>query len=165
MAQLANAPMRRTLSDMSMDQRADVLERLDALHALCLAGEAGYRQAARELPRERQLQAWLERMAEERRSFADDLEAVMFRYGKTVTHGLGVRADLHRLWIDVRAALEHHNPSSMLAECERGEHAALARYEATLRMPLSLEVEEMLIDQCASIREAWTTIAQMRQPY
>jgi uncharacterized protein (TIGR02284 family) len=149
---------------MSAEQRDEILAKLDELHTVCLAGQAGYQKAATELPREPQLQAYLERMGEERRSFADDLEALMFRYGKSSRHGLGVRADVHRLWIDVRAALEHHSPASMIAECERGERAALTRYESALRMPLSLEVEELLIDQCASIREAWASLDQMRHP-
>jgi hypothetical protein len=53
----------------------------------------------------------------------------------------------------------------MIAECESGERTALTKYEAVLRMRLTLDVEDMLIDQAATIREARASLDRMRRPW
>jgi uncharacterized protein (TIGR02284 family) len=158
-------PVRKTFRDMPGKDQRRILVTLEDLRAMCLAAQAGYDEAANEVEHDAPLRDLLRSFAAERREFADELRDLLLGFGRLPDGAWMARADLHRLWIDLRAFLEHHDPVALIAECERGEHAALAKFEAALTIPLSLDVEEVLVDQTSAIRKARASLDKMRHPW
>jgi uncharacterized protein (TIGR02284 family) len=158
-------PVTRSFHDLRPSHRRAAVAMLAELRALCAAGEAGYREAATRVQGHPNLRQLFLQFAEERREFADELSEMLERMGHSNPTTVKLSADLHRLWIDLRSVLEGADPTMLIAECERGEHAALTKYEAALKQPLSLDVEQLLIDHVAALREARIGLDKMRHPW
>lgn len=47
----------------------------------------------------------------------------------------GMSGKFHRLWLDMKATLTHHNRKPILQECERGEDDSMKAYEKALEAP------------------------------
>ena len=158
-------PVRRTFEDMAGKDQRTILRTLEDLRSLQAAAQAGYEAAANEVLHDFRLRDLLKSYADERRAFAEQLRELLIRCHRVPDGTWMAKAELHRVWIDLRAFLEHHDPIALISECERGERAALEKYEKALRQPLSLDVEEVLIDQAASIRAAREALDKMRHPW
>jgi uncharacterized protein (TIGR02284 family) len=158
-------PVRTTFADLAGKDQRRILTTIDELRAMCLSAQAGYEAAANEVEHDAPLRDLFRGFAAERRTFADELRDLLVSFRRPPRGTWMARADLHRLWIDLRAFLEHHDPTVLISECERGENAALAKYEAALKIPLSLDVEEMLLDQAAAFRNARAALDRMRHPW
>jgi len=158
-------PIRAKFDDMPAKDQRIIVQTLDDLRSTCLAAQAGYDEAANEVTNDPRLRDFLRSMAIERRTFAEELGHLLDAFGEKPGAGWSAKANLHRVWIDLRAFLERHDPVALISECERGENAALERYEKALKLPLSMEVEEVLIDHASSIREARSGLDRMRHPW
>jgi uncharacterized protein (TIGR02284 family) len=55
--------------------------------------------------------------------------------------------------MEVRSEIEHGAAAAVLAECERGEHAALARYDHALSIPMPEDLRQILLSQIVVVRE------------
>ncbi len=158
-------PVQSTFGDMAGKDQRTILTSLDELRAICLAAQAGYDEAANEVQNDARLRDLLRSFARERGTFAEQLRELLLDFGGKANGAWMARADLHRVWIDLRSFLENHDPVALLSECERGEQVALEKYETTLKKPLSLDVEEVLLDQASAIREARAALDRMRRPW
>ena len=158
-------PITRSFRDLRPQYRRALVDSLVELRSLCLAGDAGYREAASLVEGHPNLRELFRTFAAERLTFAEELTELLERTGHATPPVAKLSADLHRLWIDVRSVVENHDPTMLIAECERGEHAALMKYEAALKRPLSLDVEEVLIDHVAALRAARMGLDRMRHPW
>jgi uncharacterized protein (TIGR02284 family) len=158
-------PVRRTFEDMAEKDKRGILRVLEDLRSMCVAAQAGYEAAANEVQHDYRLRDVLLSFAQERRAFSEQLRDLLIRFHRVPDGTWMAKAELHRVWIDLRAYLEHHDPVALLSECERGERFALDKYEKALKVPLSLDVEEVLIDQAASIRAAREALDKMRRPW
>ena len=77
----------------------------------------------------------------------------------------GELGELHRKVIALRGSLSHGDPASILPECERGEHFAIARFERALAMKMPLQVADTLLDLVTSCRERHAAFDRMRHPW
>ncbi|MBT8213025.1 MAG: PA2169 family four-helix-bundle protein [Acidimicrobiia bacterium] len=73
----------------------------------------------------------LARQAHCRVTCAEELRLLVEARGDTSPPGGTTVGTVHRGWMDVRAAFEADDPA-ILAECMRGEHAAVERFEGAL---------------------------------
>jgi uncharacterized protein (TIGR02284 family) len=73
--------------------------------------------------------------ADERGRFALELRRALHRAGAAPTGGSTAGA-LHRAWIEARAKLTHGKAAGLVAECARGEEAALRAYQEAIRADL-----------------------------
>jgi uncharacterized protein (TIGR02284 family) len=126
------------------DTMADRNER-EALHHLidiCRDGERGYRTAAEHVahPNLKQLFADL---AAQRRQFADELVPHLQRLGGAADGGSNA-GTLHRGWMVLKDLVPPHHDHTILAEAERGEHAALDAYENALAGMLPPTVTDLV---------------------
>ena len=77
-------------------------------------------------------------------------------------HGT-VSGTLHRGWIDLKSALTKNEPHAVLAECERGEDAAVKNYRTALNEgELDTETRALIQRQAAGVKEAHDRIKQLR---
>lgn len=129
--------------------------------AVCREGELGYAEAAKDV-REPPLQELFMLFADQRRIFADTLERHAIWLGGAPRATPRISGWVHRKWLEARAGIDHGSAISLLAECERGEHAALAKYERALSVPIPEALRMILLDQVAEIRAAHDQLDRMR---
>jgi len=134
---------------------------LRSLIDVCRDGERGYTCAAEHVN-----DPWLRQLfrdyAEQRSTFADDLERELAVFREEPEPHPAVAAWIHRKWLDVRASLEPGSAIVMLIECERGENAARVKYEHALAAPLPPRVRELLRAQLTEIHKAHDRFDRMR---
>lgn len=92
----------------------------------------GYEEAAQKVSTS-SLKTFLERNANTRRSFAQDLKQEVVSLGGDPESSTSAKADLHRTWLNFKSALSSENDEAVLEECIRGEDAAIKDYDETIR--------------------------------
>ncbi len=120
-----------------------VIETLNDLLENSRDGELGFREAA-EHTRTPGLSALFERRAESCRQAADELQQQIERLGGKVEEGGTVTGAAHRVWVHIRGLFGGASDQTMLAECERGEDAAVARYRKALKQNLPHDIHAMV---------------------
>jgi len=150
--------------DLSLHERKNVAAMLHELLVTTRDAAAGYETAAASV-QDPALAHLLRGCAAERKEAAEELAGLLANLGDERHDLPSVGGELHRGWIALRSALTHGDPSGILAECERGEHLALLRYDRALSLKLPMNVANVLIDQAESVREARGAFEKMRKPW
>jgi uncharacterized protein (TIGR02284 family) len=109
-------------------------------------GEQGFRAAAQDVSSP-ELRALFEEFAQQRAQFATELHVLAHDKGERnpEEHG-SVAGAIHRGWIDLKAALESGDEHAVLAECERGEDAAVNAFRE------AIDEGELSVDALAVVR-------------
>ncbi len=81
--------------------------------------------------------------------------------GKSEKSGT-VSGSLHRDWMNLKSAIASNETHAVLAECERGEDAAVAAYREALDEMIDGATRELLLRQYGEIRAAHDHIKQLR---
>ena len=106
-------------------------EVLHHLIEICKDGERGFRAAA-EYVRDPSLKSLFDTLADQRERFAGDLMPHLHRLGGWADSSGTSAGALHRGWMSLKAHVPGHPDHAIVAEAERGEHAALAAYDEAL---------------------------------
>jgi uncharacterized protein (TIGR02284 family) len=147
---------------MRKEADAKVVSLLDQLIETCKDGQNGYRIAA-EKAQTRELKRFFHYYACQRARFAAELQEEVYRHGAVPPRGGSVAGALHRGWLNVRSALLGADEAELLAECERGEEAALRCYEAASHELLPPELQELLAKQYRDVKRARDRLGDRRQ--
>jgi uncharacterized protein (TIGR02284 family) len=126
--------------------REEVIEALNDLLENCRDGELGFLEAA-EHTKSPELKALFGRRADTCREAAAQLKKQIERLGGKVDEGGTVAGAAHRVWVHIRGLFGGASDETMLAECERGEDAALARYRKALKQNLPHDIHAMVLRQ------------------
>lgn len=104
------------------------------------------------------------KLAGESLQYAAELTDIAQQYGGEAAEGTSTSGDLHRAWIDIKAAFTGHDLLAVLNECERGEDAAKAAYRDSLDPvnELSPELAQVLRIQQQGITEGHDLIKSLR---
>lgn len=127
-------------------------------------GQAGYRSAAEDV-KSHDLKTLFNEYSLQRSKFAGELQALSHSLGEKEpeTTGSAVGA-LHRAWIDLRSALSSEDEQAILAECERGEEAALAEYrKAVDHTDLPADVADTVRTQFVEVQAAHDHVRDLRE--
>lgn len=117
----------------------DVIATLNELLDNARDGEAGFLEAAQHTHTS-SLGTLFARRAQACREDAAELQALIERQGEQAEEGGSVTGRAHRVWIHIRGLFGGAGDEAMLAECERAEDAALARYRKALKQNLPPEI-------------------------
>lgn len=132
----------------------------EVLHHLietCKDGERGFRAAA-DYVRDPSLKSLFGELAEQREQFARELVPHLHRLGGW-TDWTGTSAGaLHRGWMNVKAHVPGHPDHAIVAEAERGEHAALGVYDEALNGMLPPTVSGLIEAQREELEKAHARI-------
>jgi uncharacterized protein (TIGR02284 family) len=93
--------------------------------------QRGYANAA-EVTEHVQLKRWLAQQGARRTEFAASLAGEMKGMNETPELDGSVAGDLHRGWMNIKAALSLNKDESILEECLTGEKAAIEEYNDVL---------------------------------
>ena len=135
---------------------------LNDLIETCEDGEHGFTTAAKDA-KDAELGRVFSQYAAQRGNYIRELqERVRALGGDPDKHG-SVSGSLHRGWINLKAALTSDEPHAVLAECERGEDAAVANYRDALKSTeLDSETRALVQRQAAGVQEAHDRVKQLR---
>jgi len=153
--------VRREEGPVMMDDK-DVVGLLNDLIETCKDGEYGFAKCAERVNTASLKELMLKRSAG-CRSAARELQSLVVRHGGEPAERGSVLGALHRGWVSMADVLSANADHSVLAECERGEDSALARYRAALGTEgLPLEAREVIERQCAGVQANHDRIRQLR---
>lgn len=150
--------------ELTPHERRNVIAALRELLTTCHDGKARYEEAAREAD-DPDLAGFLLSHADEYDRDARQLADLLVSFGGDTDVPPSLGGELHRRFMALRTAIAHGSPAGILAECERGEHLAIGRYERALQMRLPINVASVLLDQVETIRHRRAAFDRMRKPW
>ncbi len=126
-------------------------------------GQEGFRSAASDVESS-DLKSLFAEYSLQRSKFAGELQALNRSLGAKEPEAEGsVAGALHRRWINLKAALTSKDEHAILAECERGEDAAVAEYQKVLEDPdVPQNVQSVLRIQFMEVKAAHDRIRNLR---
>jgi uncharacterized protein (TIGR02284 family) len=145
-----------------MASTEQVVSTLNNLIETCRDGQEGFKTAA-EGVNNGELKELFYSYSQQRAGFAGELQDEVRRLGGDPEETGSVTASLHRGWMDIKAAVTGGAESSVLAECERGETAALSNYRAAFNVDMPTNVRQALERQFAEIKEAHNRIRNLER--
>ena len=136
-----------------MASDTQVISTLNNLIQTCRDGEEGFRDAAGGVG-DAELKELFQEYSRQRAGFAGELRDEVRRMGGEPAEAGSITGSIHRGWMGLKAALTGADERALLAECERGEDAALAAYRAALGVDMPAAVRSMVERQFAEVKEA-----------
>lgn len=143
-----------------MASTVQVVSTLNNLIETCRDGQEGFKTAA-EGVNNGELKELFHSYSQQRAGFAGELQDEVRRLGGDPEETGSVTASLHRGWMDIRAAVTGGEEAAVLAECERGETAALSNYRAAFDVDMPANIRQTLERQFAEMREAHNRIRNL----
>jgi uncharacterized protein (TIGR02284 family) len=135
----------------------EIIETLNGLIETCLDGQEGFRTAAENV-RNSEFRRLFNIFSQQRAQFASELQAEVHRLGGEADKSGSVAGTVHRGWINLKSAIMRGDEASVIAECQRGEEAAVASYQEALRADLPLDVQYVVKRQYMDIKDAYDRI-------
>lgn len=146
--------MSSNTAEGSMAQRTgDIFSILNHLIQTCRDGEDGFRMAA-EAVKNTQLKSMFLDYSEQRAKFANELQLKIARLGGHPKESGSLAAAAHRGWMSLKTTLTGHDEGAIIAECGRGEDAAMQAYEKALSRNMPSDMRELIQRQREQVREA-----------
>lgn len=140
-----------------------IVSRLNDLLTKNYDSEKGYEEAAHEVDSPR-LKAIFKRRSQQRYDFGHSLKAEIKALGGTPDKGTSILGDMHRRWINVKAALSNDTDETILEECERGEEACLEEYNEVLEdTTLPASTRSVLENQRNSVKMALQQVESLEE--
>jgi uncharacterized protein (TIGR02284 family) len=144
------------------DSVDEVGSTLNQLIQTCKDGEAGFQAAAAGVD-DPNLQHLLESYSQQRSEFAAELELEVKRLGLVPASGGHAVAALHRSWMDIKAIATGRDEGAIIAECERGEDAAVRAYQQALAGALAPDLMALVERQLLKVKEAHDQIRSLER--
>src|SRR5207249_2447298 len=92
--------------------------------------------------------------SEQRAQFASELQSEVRQLGGSPVDTGSVSAAFHRGWINIKSTVTGGSNQAIVAECERGEDAALKNYERVLKQNLPPNVLPVVKHQYTEIKRS-----------
>ncbi|HKG14979.1 MAG TPA: PA2169 family four-helix-bundle protein [Pyrinomonadaceae bacterium] len=143
-----------------MASTGQAVSTLNSLIETCRDGQEGFKTAAEGVGNSELKELFYE-YSRQRAGFVGELQDEVRRLGGDPEETGSVTASLHRGWMGLRAALTGGDEASVLAECERGEDAAMSSYRAAFNVDMPANVRQMVERQFAEIKEAHNKIRNL----
>ncbi|MFN4120550.1 ferritin-like domain-containing protein [Acidovorax sp.] len=155
---------------LASDRPLDVIDNDDVIDVLndvlesARDGEYGFHSCA-EHADSGQLKTIFQRHSRECAAAAVELEHEIRRLGGDPASGGTVAGALHRGWVSVKTALSTSDDKAVLAECERGEDAAVARYRKALKANLPSDIRQLLERQLQGAQRNHDEVRALRDGF
>lgn len=133
--------------------KSELISVLNGLVETCKDGEKGFRTAAEGITNGELATLFLN-YAEQRASFAAELQAEVRRLGGDPETGGTAMGAVHRGWIDIKSAVAGKDEGAVITEAERGEDHAVHEYREALEKNLPTNVQTVVENQYIHVRDA-----------
>ncbi|HTV01956.1 MAG TPA: PA2169 family four-helix-bundle protein [Luteitalea sp.] len=134
---------------------------LNNLIETCKDGENGFKTAAEGLTDPAYKAKFIE-YAQQRATFARELQAQVRTLGGDPEKSGSVAASLHRGWIDIKSVVTGKSDHAILAEAERGEDVAKAAYEKAVKESLPADAAALVQRQASAVKQAHDHVRDAR---
>jgi uncharacterized protein (TIGR02284 family) len=148
-------------ADKGVDETASTLNELIQTSK---DGENGFRAAA-ESVEDSNLGHLFESYAQQRAEFAAELQLEVRRLAQDPVDTGHAAAALHRSWLDIKAGLTGRDEATIIAECERGEAAALEKYRVALEADLPSDIHMIAQRQFLEVQKAHEHIRSLERSH
>jgi uncharacterized protein (TIGR02284 family) len=136
--------------------REELIECLNDLIQTCRDGESGFQTAADHV-KDTNLKELFGRCSIQRAQFASELESEVRQLGGSPAKSGSVSAAFHRGWMNIKSIVTGGSDTTIIAECERGEDAAVENYQRVLKQNLPPNVLPVAKHQFTEIKRSHTT--------
>ncbi|HWA86481.1 MAG TPA: PA2169 family four-helix-bundle protein [Opitutus sp.] len=138
-------------------------EVLNDLIKTCRDGQEGYATAAKDV-KDGELVRVFTHYSTQRAGYATELEQRRHELGgEEGGDGGSMSGALRRGWVNLKSALTTNAAHAVLAECERGEDAAVQNYRDALHAAeLDMATRSIVQRQAAGVQEAHARIKELR---
>ena len=135
---------------------------LNDLVETCKDGQQGFATAAKDA-KDPELGRVFSHYAAQRGNYIRELQQRIRALGGDPDKHGSVSGSLHRGWINLKSAVSSDEPHAVLAECERGEDAAVSNFRDALQeTELDAESRALVQRQSAGVQEAHDRIKELR---
>ena len=135
---------------------------LNDLIETCKDGQQGFSTAAKDA-KDGELARVFSHYASQRGNYIAELQQRVRELGGDPDKHGSISGSLHRGWMNVKSAVTTNEPHAVLAECERGEDAAVKNYREALQGgELDMDTRTIVQRQAAGVQEAHDRIKQLR---
>jgi uncharacterized protein (TIGR02284 family) len=145
-----------------MASNEEVISTLNNLIETCRDGQNGFRTAADGV-RGDELKTLFHSYSQQRARFVGELQDEVRRLGGDPETTGSLAASIHRGWMDIRSAITGADDDAIIAECERGEDAAVSNYRAALSADLPANIRAIVERQFADVKEAHDRIRSLEK--
>ena len=147
-----------------MDNKA-IIDAVNDLITVNYDGERGYKEAAEDVTDAR-LKAWFKEYAQQRYDFGHELKSELAVLGGKPDKGTSLKADIHRIFIDLKSAIAGNDEAAVIDECIRGEENAIERYDKALQHDaLPANVRTVVARQRNQIQAALGKIQDLKKTF
>jgi len=133
--------------------REELIECLNDLIQTCRDGESGFQTAADHVT-DRSLKELFSECSVQRAQFASELESEVRQLGGSPAKSGSVSAAFHRGWMNIKSIVTGGSDDAIVAECERGEDAALENFQRILKQNLPPNVLPVAKHQFTEIKRS-----------
>ena len=142
--------------------REELISCLNDLIETCRDGEKGFQTAA-ESVRDGGLKQFFSKRSLQRAQFASELQAEVRQLGGAPEQRGSVSGAFHRGWLNIRSAITGGSEEAIIAECERGEDAAVENYQRILKQNLPPNVPPVVKHQYTEIKRSHDLLRDMEK--
>ncbi len=145
-----------------MAEHDETLKVVNDLIATCRDSEEGFGKAAKGAHSDR-LRDRLTEISRKHADFADELARLAGQMGAQPTatpHWGGI---LHAGWVDLETRIRPKDDKTFVAECERGEQAAVEHYRHALSRELPVTVRQIVERQFREVEDIVQDLKRMEQ--
>ncbi|WP_128544618.1 ferritin-like domain-containing protein [Larkinella soli] len=140
---------------------SEILDRLNKLLTRTRDGERGYQEAAENVD-DAELKSLFLAQSRQRGEFGLEIASEIRALGGDPDTSTSLAADLHRAWINVKAAVTGNNDKAVVEECKRGDAQALEDYQDILQSTsLMASTRELLLRQKERIDSAHASMTRL----
>jgi uncharacterized protein (TIGR02284 family) len=142
--------------------REELIECLNDLIQTCRDAENGFQTAADHVT-DHHLKQLFGDCSIQRAQFASELESEVRQLGGTPAKTGSVSAAFHRGWMNIKAIVTGGSDDAIIAECERGEDAAVENYQRVLKQNLPPNVLPVAKHQFTQIKRSHDRIRNLQE--
>jgi len=140
--------------------REELIECLNDLIETCRDGENGFRTAAEHVT-DASLKTLFSECSVQRAQFASELESEVRQLGGSPATTGSASAAFHRGWMNIKSIVTGGSDDAVVAECERGEDAAVENYQRVLKQNLPPNVLPVAKHQFTEIKRSHDRIREL----
>ena len=138
-----------------------IVSLLNHLIETCKDGEKGYRKASEEISHAYYRMLFNE-FARQRSQFAVQLQGYVRTLNAEPDRKGSMAGVFHRGWMGIKSRVPGRGDDAVIAECERGEEAAVKNYQHALGLDLPSDLREIIEKQYREIKVTLEHIRAMR---
>jgi uncharacterized protein (TIGR02284 family) len=147
----------------SSSNNSGLVDTLREVGKIVRDSEEGYRHAANDID-DWQLRSMFLELARVRSEQGDEIDRLLQRFGgEAVPKGGSTSGTMHRVFVDLKAAITGNSRRAVVDEVARGESYAEAVFDKALRADLPMDVQQIIRRQHNSVRESRDRVRRMQQ--